>query len=100
MSELSREAAIEIIIEAMTQVASDFDAPWSADEGEDTPILGGGAVSSITVVAAVMEVEQRLEEATGTSISLVSDSFLSASRSPLATVATFADFIVGQVRGV
>ena len=85
-----------MIAEAATRGANDFGEEWIY-AGEDTPLLSGGAFSSITMVALIMDVEQALEDATGTSVPLSTDAFMSATRSPLSTVSTFADFILEQI---
>ncbi len=94
MERLDREQVVELVTSCVGRVAADFQEPWAATSGEQTPILADGGVSSLTVVAIMVEVEQELTERLGVLISLASDSLMSARRSPLATVGSFTDFVL------
>lgn len=97
MDRLSRDEVVAVITEALSGVADDLDAGWDGALGADAPILGDGGLSSLTLVAAIVEIEERMEERLGTTVTLTSDAFWSARRSPLATVGTLADFMIEEV---
>ncbi len=97
MSPFEHDEVQAMVISCIERVAGDFDESWSAEEGSAAPILADGGLSSLTVVAIMVEVEQELGEQLGRPVSLASDSLMSATNSPLATVGSFTDFVVGRV---
>lgn len=96
MSDLTSQDAIEIVASALGRVAEDFDEPWSFG-GPQTVVMGDGGLSSLAIVAAIVEAEQEVEDRVGRPVELSSDALLSETRSPLATVLSFAEFIVERV---
>lgn len=95
---MSHDDLSAILAAIISSVAGDFDEPWGHDRGDATPILADGGLSSLVVVALVTEVEMELSERTGKDVSLASDSFLSASSSPLETLGSFTDFVAERLR--
>ncbi len=62
---------------------------------EDTVLVGADAVlDSLGVVQLIVEVEQRVEQAHGVSVTLASDKAMSQRNSPFRTVGVLADHVV------
>lgn len=98
MATMNDDELREVLATTVARVAHDFDEPWEPSQGGATPILADGGLSSLVVVALVTEVEMELSDRTGADISLASDSFLSATSSPLETLGSFTDFVAARLR--
>jgi acyl carrier protein len=97
VSSLDRGQVRAIIISSAQRVSADLDESWVEDNGDETRLAGDGGLSSLTIVALMVEVEEMLSEASGGPVSLSSDSLMSARRSPLATVGSFTDFVLERL---
>lgn len=65
----------------------------------DTPLLGPASIfDSIDFVTFIIAVEERVEAATGERIHLLSDTALSATRSPFRTLGTLANHVDDLLR--
>jgi hypothetical protein len=93
---MDRSDIVDLIANAAARVSRDLGESWTY-EGEGTGLLSGDALTSLTMVSLVVEVEQELEDRSGKPISLASDAFLSSTRSPLSTIGTFADLITERL---
>lgn len=88
-------ADIEALVhETFTEVANERKAKLPGSIGDDTPIFGGGAILDSTgVTTLVMEIEMRLEERHGVTVTLVNDRAMSRKNSPFRTVGSFVTYI-------
>ena len=63
--------------------------------GEETYLFGSkGFLDSLGLVSVVLDVEQKVNDLYGLSISLADDRSVSQQRSPFRSVASFADYIL------
>lgn len=66
----------------------------------ETPLLGAGrVVDSIGLVTLIVDVENRVAEEVGKSISLMDDRAMSQSKSPFRTVGSLAEYLQLLVAG-
>ena len=85
-----------LILECLRDVMLELEIPVadSPGLGPETALLGGKSVlDSLGLVRLVLEVEQRVEDRYGASISLADERAMSQQRSPFRTVATLADYV-------
>ncbi len=62
-------------------------------------IGAGSSIKSITLVAILVGVEQRLAEQHGIDLSLMDERAMSQSRSPFRTIGTLTDYLEALMRG-
>jgi acyl carrier protein len=92
---VARKDAYDIVLESLTEVFAQGGAPAPASVTEDTVLVGTDAVlDSIGVVQLIVEVEQRVEQRHGVSITLANDKAMSARNSPFRTVGVLSDHVV------
>jgi len=86
----------DVIIDAVIQIGRERGVDVSHVD-DQTRLLGSGALlDSVGLVTVVMEIEARLEEELGLTVSLTSDAAMSQERSPLRSVASLRDFVLVQ----
>ncbi|CAH2922453.1 MAG: hypothetical protein CPSOU_4103 [uncultured Paraburkholderia sp.] len=96
-----RERIVEIILAAIQRENVLWEIPIDISAGEDTRLYGlDGQVDSLGLVSLVVEVEGKIEQQLGVSVTLVSDRAMSARRSPFATMGSLADYALGLTREV
>ena len=84
----------EIVLPAAEEARADLPQAAGLVLDRDTPLLGGESVfDSMALVAIVLAAEDRIEDLTGTRLSLVDASAMSARRSPFRTLGTLAEHI-------
>jgi acyl carrier protein len=99
MSMIARKDAYEIVIESLNEVFAQTGAPPPAGLGEDTVLVGTEPVlDSLGVVQLIVEVEQRVEQNHGISVTLANDKAMSARNSPFRTVGVLADHVVATAQ--
>lgn len=92
---LARTDAYQIVLESLTEVFTQAGTPPPGTVAEDTVLVGTDAVlDSLGVVQLIVEVEQRVEERHGISVTLANDKAMSARNSPFRTVGVLADHVV------
>lgn len=92
---IARNDAYEIVLTSLKEVFAQAgtDAPSSITEA--TVLVGADAVlDSLGVVQLIVEVEQRVEQGHGISITLANDKAMSQKNSPFRTVGVLADHVV------
>jgi acyl carrier protein len=95
MSELNREAAVQLICETLRGLDVEV-----ASLDESTALLGNdGVVDSIGLVNLIMDVEMQLNDTRETPVTIADERALSQTRSPFRTVGSLADHIVLLLRG-
>lgn len=92
---MSRDQWIRIVTQSFVTTASESGAGEPLEIGESTPLVGPGSVlDSMALVTLVLDVEQRLEEQAGVSVTLMNEQALSRRHSPFRTIGSLADYIV------
>lgn len=92
---LARSDAYDIVLESLKEVFMQAGTPAPATVAEDTVLVGTDAVlDSLGVVQLIVEVEQRVEQRHGISVTLANDKAMSARNSPFRTVGVLADHVV------
>jgi acyl carrier protein len=92
---IARKDAYEIVLSSLAEVFAQGGTAAPATVGETTVLVGTDAVlDSLGVVQLIVEVEQRVEEAHGVSVTLANDKAMSAKNSPFRTVGVLADHVV------
>jgi acyl carrier protein len=98
---LARSDAYEIVLQSLNEVFAQGGTPPPASVSEDTVLVGTDAVlDSIGVVQLIVEVEQRVEQNHGISVTLANDKAMSARNSPFRTVGVLADHVVATAQEV
>lgn len=92
---IERKDAFGIVVASLNEVfAQEGNAPPAAIT-EETVLVGTDAVlDSLGVVQLIVEVEQRVEQGHGISITLANDKAMSQRNSPFRTVGVLADHVV------
>jgi acyl carrier protein len=89
--EVDRAVVVSLICQTAREIASQ--APDVI--GEETYLFGSkGFLDSLGLVSVVLDVEQKVNDLYGLSISLADDRSVSQQRSPFRSVASFADYIL------
>jgi acyl carrier protein len=95
---MTKDECLSVIGQSFMAVASEANITAPADVGEDTPLVGPSSqLDSMALVSLVLDVEQRLEEEHGLTVSLMDERALSRKRSPFRSVGTLADYIVESI---
>ena len=90
---------LDLIIKAVQDVAGLSDKPSGSTINSDTPLMGSGrVVDSIGLVTLIVDVENRVAEQTGQSVSLMDDRAMSQTRSPFRTVGSLAEYVTELTR--
>jgi acyl carrier protein len=91
---LERQKAVEVVV-ACLKDAVEQSGGEAAAVGEETPIVGPGAViDSIGVVSLIVDIEQKLEADFQVSVTLASDRAMSQKSSPFRNAGVLADHIL------
>lgn len=92
---LQRSNAYDIILASLNEVFAQAGTPPPANVSENTVLVGTDAVlDSLGVVQLIVEVEQRVEQSHGISVTLANDKAMSQRNSPFRTVGVLADHVV------
>ena len=91
---MTKQELVSLITRQVTSYNENLDNPVDLSAGEGTLLFGAGAVlASVDFVTLVLDIEEAVEEATGTSITLADERAMSQKHSPFRTVGTLADYI-------
>jgi acyl carrier protein len=92
---LARSDAYQIVLDSLNEVFVQAGTPAPAEITEQTVLVGADAVlDSLGVVQLIVEVEQRVEQGHGISVTLANDKAMSQRNSPFRTVGVLADHVV------
>jgi acyl carrier protein len=92
---IARTDAYQIILKSLEEVFAQGGMPAPDKLTDDTVLVGNDAVlDSLGVVQLIVEVEQRVEEAHGISVTLANDKAMSQKNSPFRTVGVLAEHVV------
>ena len=96
---IARKDAYEIVVASLQEVFAQtgLAAPEKVDE--ETVLVGTDPVlDSLGVVQLIVEVEQRVEQGHGISVTLANDKAMSQRNSPFRTVGVLADHVVATAQ--
>ena len=92
---IARSEAYEIVLTSLREVFAQAGTDVPASMTEETVLVGNDAVlDSLGVVQLIVEVEQRVEQAHGISVTLANDKAMSQRNSPFRTVGVLAEHVV------
>jgi acyl carrier protein len=96
---LARSNAYDIVLESLNEVFAQAGTPAPESLSENTVLVGTDAVlDSLGVVQLIVEVEQRVEQTHGISVTLANDKAMSQKNSPFRTVGVLADHVVATAQ--
>ena len=86
-------------MEMVKELNQELDYDWLQEPSRDTTLYSGGdGIDSLSLVWLVVEVETRVNDELGASVSLANEKAMSMKRSPYRSVGAFVDFIDDQIR--
>lgn len=92
---IERADAVAIVVASLNEVFAQEGTSPPGTITDETVLVGTDAVlDSMGVVQLVVEVEQRVEQAHGISITLANDKAMSQRSSPFRTVGVLADHVI------
>ena len=93
--EIARKDAYDIVLASLQEVFSQNGTPPPDTVTEETVLVGNEPVlDSLGVVQLIVEIEQRVEQGHGISVTLANDKAMSQKNSPFRTVGVLADHVV------
>jgi len=101
MTTIARNDAYEIVVASLQEVFAQNGTPAPDNINEETVLVGNDPVlDSLGVVQLIVEVEQRVEQGHGVSVTLANDKAMSQKNSPFRTVGVLADHVVATAQEV
>ncbi len=98
---IERSDAVGIVLESLNEVFTQEGTTPPLSITEETVLVGTDAVlDSLGVVQLIVEVEQRVEQNHGVSVTLASDKAMSQRNSPFRTVGVLADHVIATAAEV
>jgi len=98
---IERTVAYDIVVASLEEVFAQTGTPLPEAVSGDTVLVGKDAVlDSLGVVSLIVEVEQRVEEAHGVSVTLANDRAMSQRNSPFRTIGVLTDHLLSMVAEV
>lgn len=92
---IERTDAVAIVVTSLNEVFAQEGTPPPASVTDETVLVGPDAVlDSMGVVQLIVEIEQRVEQTHGISITLANDKAMSRRSSPFRTVGVLADHVI------
>ena len=93
-----REQIVELVIGAVDELNEELDYDSLSNPTEGTVIFGGeDGVDSLTLVRLIVDIESRLSDELGKTVSLSDDRAMSAKRSPFRSVGSLVEYICGSL---
>lgn len=90
-----REQIISLVAEAVTDLNDELQYESLENPTEETLLFGSDdGIDSLSLVRLVVDIEQRMHEELGKSVSLTDEKAMSAKRSPYRSIGALSDFIV------
>jgi acyl carrier protein len=91
---LDREKLTQAIYQAVDELNAQLPKGASVAKSFDAPLYGPGAkLESIDLVNLIIEVEEKVKEAFGVSITIADDRAMSAQNSPFLTVGSLTTYV-------
>lgn len=92
---MTREQYVSIVSRSFVSTASEAGAQLATEVEESTELVGPNSVlDSMGLVTLVLDVEQRLDEQVGVTVSLMNEQALSRRHSPFRTIGSLVDYII------
>ncbi len=92
---MTREQCVSIVSQSFANAASEAGDELATAVGESTALVGPDSVlDSMALVTLVLDVEQRLDEQVGVTISLMNEQALSRRHSPFRSIGSLVDYII------
>jgi len=96
---IARKDAYEIVVASLAEVFAQTGMTAPETINDDTVLVGTDPVlDSLGVVQLIVEVEQRVEQGHGISVTLANDKAMSQRNSPFRTVGVLADHVVATAQ--
>ncbi len=93
-TQLSRNQIAAMVLSSLQDVLSQRGGSSKEAIGESTHLIGsGGLLDSMGLVTLIVDLEQKLEDEYGVSLTLADERAMSQQNSPFRTVRAFADHI-------
>ena len=87
----------DLVIAALRDVfetSGEDGSPRLPEAGSETRLIGdGSALTSMQLVSLLVEIEQRIEETLGVSVTIADERALSMKRSPFRSVGTLVEYL-------
>lgn len=91
---MNREQLVEIIVSSLGEILADQGEDEFGELGESTYLIGPRSiVDSLSLVSLIVDVEQRLREERGVSLSIADERAMSQEKSPFRSVGTLAGYV-------
>lgn len=89
------EQITALVRDAVSDLNDELQYESLESPNDDTVIFGGeDGIDSLSLVRLVVDIEQRVKESTGKSVSLTDEKAMSAKRSPYRSVGSLTEFVV------
>lgn len=85
---------LEIVVSTVRAVEDELGAA-AGPIGPDTPLVG--RLDSLALVTVVVDLEDRIRDELGMTVTLASERAMSAKRSPFRTVGSLAEYVVASL---
>jgi acyl carrier protein len=96
---IARSDALEIVLASLKEVFEQTGVAPPDSLAEETVLVGEAAVlDSLGVVQLIVEIEQRVEQNHGVSVTLANDKAMSARSSPFRTVGVLTDHVIATAQ--
>ena len=91
---MTKQEIVKVVMDQVEVYNANLDTPVDLKDGEATILFGGGGVlQSVDFVSLVLDIEEAIEDACGTAITLADEKALSQKNSPFRTVGTLSEYI-------
>src|SRR6266487_1655486 len=95
---MDKKALVDLIVDAVDGYRLSMQGPGEA-VGHETSLFGpSGVLDSLGLVSVLVELEQRVSEVSGRTVTLMDDRAMSQTSSPFRTVDSLADYLGGQLQ--
>jgi acyl carrier protein len=92
--QVSRTEIASLVLSSLRGMLSKKDGPPPDGMGESTSLIGRGSLlDSLGLVTLIVDLEQRLEDEYGISLTLADERAMSQKNSPFRTVRSLADYV-------
>lgn len=98
---MNQDAILALVLETVRAYRLALSADRETTIEADSSLFGPeGALDSIGLVSVVIELEQKLSDASGQDVSLMNDRAMSRSHNPFRTPRALADYAHGQLSSI
>jgi len=95
---MEKKALVDLIVDTVDGYRLSMQGPGEV-VGGDTPLFGpSGVLDSLGLVSVLVELEQRISEVSGRTVTLMDDRAMSQTSSPFRTVDSLADYLGRQLQ--